>query len=74
MEAPLWRGSLAGCVRGLLATRALSAAYLAVTKAARRAINPAPNTQGEDATVVTAQDIVVWFWEGTSEVDRSRAV
>ena len=74
MKAPLWKGSLAGWVRGLVATRALSAAYLAVTKAARRAIDPAPNSQGEDATVVTAQGIVVWFWKGTSEVDRSEAV
>ena len=74
MKAPLWKGSLAGCVRGLVTIRALSAAYLAVTRAARRAIDTAPNSQGEDATVVPAKGIVVWFWKGTSEVDRSQAV
>jgi hypothetical protein len=43
VKAPLWKGSLAGRVRGLVATRTMKAAYLAVTKAARRATDPAPN-------------------------------
>lgn len=44
-----------------MATWAMSAAHMAVIKSVGRAMDPDPNDKGEDATVQTAQAIVLWL-------------